>query len=69
MADAYLIAIRLDRLAANFSKADGKTSTAADARAGVVEHGFLSTLDGWVCEDVQLGLLGRGEYRIIRQTT
>ena len=69
MADAYLISIHLDRLAANFSKADTRSWSPIEARAWLIEQGFISTESGWVAEECQLDLLGRREYRVIRQTT
>jgi hypothetical protein len=67
LADTFLIDIDLQQLAINFTKADSKAWSAAEARGWLLEHDFTSVGGGWVCEDCQLDLLGKGEYQVIRQ--
>lgn len=69
MADTYLIDIDAEQVRRNFTQGDGREWSPAEVRAWLIEHDFVATPEGWIAEEVSLGLLAKGEYRIIKQTT
>lgn len=61
MADSFIVRINLDRLRQNFCMAEAKLWTEDEVKEWLRESGFIERPDGWLCEEISLGLLDRTE--------
>ncbi len=67
MADNYIVQINFDRLLENVNKADkAKVWTLDSIKAWLKEEGFIERSDGWLCEEVSLGLLDKKEILSVK---